>query len=194
MGISTQPDTIHHEAHTEVEEATPPNTDQVVGINQNRSPSTSEQRTLNQTLSVEDEDRLRNVFLGSLVWSQFQQQQARGRQIFRPLPRRPVVRRLISVVQNIQVQTPPVQNPLFQNPPMANIANPKVKFAQLQGKRKEDPDAHVAQFDTKWEASGFDVIYNDDVKKQQFVASLEGKAMNWYKQYGATHFAIALAL
>lgn len=61
---------------------------------------------------------------------------------------------------------------------MANIANPKVKFSQFKDREKEDPDAHVAQFDTKWEASGFDVLYNDDVKKQQFATSLEGKAMN----------------
>ena len=77
---------------------------------------------------------------------------------------------------------------------MANVANPKVKFAQFRGKDKEDPDEHVAQFDTKWEASGFDVLYQDDVKKQQFAASLERKAMNWYKQYGAAHFADTQAL
>ena len=77
---------------------------------------------------------------------------------------------------------------------MANIANLKVKFSQFKGRDKEDPDAHVAQFDTKWEASGFDVLYNDDVKKQQFAASLERKAMNWYKQYGAAHFADTQAL
>ena len=32
------------------------------------------------------------------------------------------------------------------------------------------------------------------MKKQQFAASLERKAMNWYKQYGAAHFADTQAL
>lgn len=32
------------------------------------------------------------------------------------------------------------------------------------------------------------------MKKQQFAATLEGKAMNWFTQYGAAHFADTQAL
>ena len=79
------------------------------------------------------------------------------------------------------------------NPP--NPANLKVKFATFKGKsKKDDPDAHVAQFGTKWEASGLAGLYGEDVKKQQFAATLEGKAMNWYQQYGAAHFPDIVAL
>ena len=47
-----------------------------------------------------------------------------------------------------------------------NPANLKVKFANFKGEsKKEDPDAHVAQLSTKWEASGLGVLYGDDVKK-----------------------------
>lgn len=75
-----------------------------------------------------------------------------------------------------------------------NPANLKVKFVTFKGKsKKEDPDAHVAQFGTKWEASGLE-IYGDDVKKQQFAATLEGKSMNWFTKYGAAHFADTAAL
>ena len=79
------------------------------------------------------------------------------------------------------------------NPP--NPANLKVKFATFKGKsKKADPDAHVSQFGTKWEASGLGALYGDDVKKQQFAATLEGKAMNWYTHYGAAHFPDTAAL
>ena len=47
---------------------------------------------------------------------------------------------------------------------------------------------------TKWEASGLDGVYGDDVKKQQFAATLEGKTMNWFTQYGAAHFATTAVL
>jgi len=70
-----------------------------------------------------------------------------------------------------------------------NPANLKVKFASFKGKsKKDDPNGHVAQFNTKWVASGLDALYGDDVKKQQFAATLEGKAMNWYSQYGTAYF------
>lgn len=113
VGTLTQPDTIDHEVQTEVAESTPPNTDQGAGGTQTGVPSTSEQRVLNQTLDRTEEERIRNVFLGSLVWTRFQQQQAREREIFKPLSKRPVVRRLIPsgqtpLVHNIPVQTPPV--------------------------------------------------------------------------------------
>ena len=46
-----------------------------------------------------------------------------------------------------------------------NLTNLKVKFAHFEGKsKKDDPDAHVAQFETKWGASGFNGTYGDDVK------------------------------
>ena len=37
-------------------------------------------------------------------------------------------------------------------------------------------------------ASGFEGMYGDLVKKQQFAATLQGKAMNWLSQYGVNHF------
>ena len=178
-------DIIDHEEQAHVGNTSPSNAEQVAGSSQQTElPDTSEQGIFNPTedlndentvsLSPVEEDIVRNVFFGSLAWTHWQHQQARERNRFRPLP---VRRRLIPPgspnTRAPPVNPPPVQNPPvppvnpppIQNPPMAAIANPKVKFAQFKGKDKEDPDAHVAQFDTKWEASGFDVIYNDDVKK-----------------------------
>ena len=87
------------------------------------------------------------------------------------MPVRPVRRR---VQQPVNLIPGGMAQP---NPP--NPANLKVKFATFKGKsKKADPDAHVSQFGTKWEASGLGALYGDDVKKQQFAATLEGKAMN----------------
>ena len=58
----------------------------------------------------------------------------------------------------------------------------------MQEKSKEDPGVHIAQIETRWLASGFDGLYGDLVKKQQFATTLEGKAMNWLSQYGLNHF------
>ena len=62
------------------------------------------------------------------------------------------------------------------------------------GKSKEDPKFHVAQIQTKWEASGYASMYEDAVKKAQFSTSLEGKAMTWYSQFGRDHFPKFYAL
>ena len=70
------------------------------------------------------------------------------------------------------------------NPPNQPLQNPKVRSAKFKGKPKEDPNYHVAQFQTRWEASGYDTTYGGDVKKRQFAATLEGSAMDWFNQYG----------
>ena len=108
--------------------------------------------------------------------------QARRRLQFNPL----------NIRQNIQTRMNPNNpaNPLqIHVLPPQPLANPKVKAAKFRGKSKEDPDCHVAQFQTKWEASGYAGMYGDAVKKSQFAASLEGKAMTWYSQFGRGHFA-----
>ena len=83
-----------------------------------------------------------------------------------------------------------MQQPGQQVPPL----NPKVRAAQFRGKPKEDPDCHVAQFNTKWVASGYDALYGDAVKRQQFAATLEGAAMSWYSQFGVGHFPTFVSL
>ena len=69
-----------------------------------------------------------------------------------------------------------------------------MRSAKFRGKPKEDPDCHVAQFQTRWEASGYDTLYAGDVKKRQFAATLEGPAMDWFSQYGLAHFLTFNAL
>ena len=78
-----------------------------------------------------------------------------------------------------------------QNPP---LQNPKVRSIKYKGKPKEDPDCHVAQFQTRWEASGYDTLYAGDVKKRQFAATLEGPTMDWFSQYGLAHYRTYAAL
>ena len=75
------------------------------------------------------------------------------------------------------------------NPPNPPIQNPKVRSSKFEGKPKEDPDCHVAQFQTRWEASGYDNLYKGDVKLRQFAATLEDSAKDWFRQYGLGHFA-----
>ena len=168
IGALNQQDTIDHEVQTEVVEITPTNPEEVAGSSQNEVLNTSDQGVLNETLSPTEEDRIRNVFFGSLAWTHFQHQEARESNRFRPLPKHIVRRRLILpggsgagipphpvVVPPIGVPLPtppvipqvppvlippPIQNPLVGNPPMANLANPKVKFAQFKGKKNEDDD------------------------------------------------------
>ena len=103
----------------------------------------------------------------------------RRRLSFNPLPPRPVAR----------MQQPP----LPPNPPVV-LQNPKVRVAKFRGKSKEDPDCHVAQFQTRWVASGYDGMYGDAVKQQHFASTFEDKAMKWYSQFGAAHFATFDAL
>ena len=99
----------------------------------------------------------------------------------------------LNIRQNTQIRmmnpNPPANPQQIPNPPPQPLANPKVRAAKFRGKSKEDPDCHVAQFQTKWEASGYAGMYGDDVRKSQFAASLEGKAMTWYSQFGRGHFA-----
>ena len=61
------------------------------------------------------------------------------------------------------VATPPLRR-------MTLAPNPtslKVKFAKFKGEsKKKDLDAYVTQFSTRWEASGLEGLYGDDVKKQ----------------------------
>ena len=73
------------------------------------------------------------------------------------------------------------------------MQNPKVGPAKFSGSKKANPDSHVGQFETMWQASGFGV-HPDDVKKEHFAATLEGKAINWFTQYGSAHFADYAAL
>ena len=45
----------------------------------------------------------------------------------------------------------------------------------------------MGQFETKWQASGYGVHPND-VKKEHFAATLQGKVVIWFAWYGFTHF------
>ena len=104
----------------------------------------------------------------------------------------------LGVSTNQQAGRPPIQPiPHIQPPrlPMAQPApNPRVKAAKFRGRSKEDVDCHVAQFETKWQASGYQALHNDQTKLQQFAATLEGKAMSWFSQYGVAHFMTYNAL
>ena len=102
--------------------------------------------------------------------------------LFNPLPiLKPKIKQPLRVQAGMAQPLPPPQNP-------------KVRSARFSGKSKQDPDGHVAQFETRWVASGFDGMYGDLVKKQQFAATLQGTAMNWLSQYGLNHFATYDAL
>ena len=58
------------------------------------------------------------------------------------------------------------------------VVNPRVKATKSRGKSKEDANCHVAQFETKWQASGYQAIYNDQTKLEQFATTLEERAMS----------------
>lgn len=91
--------------------------------------------------------------MGLLAWSQIQKHAKRKLQ-FQPLPKKPARRQAVVVPQPAPMAQPP------------NPANLKAKLAKFKGEsKKEDPDAHVAQFSTKWKASGLGALYGDDVKK-----------------------------
>ena len=66
--------------------------------------------------------------------------------------------------------------------------NPKVGLAKFSGSKKANADSHVGQFETRWQASGYG-IHLDDVKKEHFASTLQGKAVSWFTQYGLNHFA-----
>ena len=68
-------------------------------------------------------------------------------------------------------------------------ADLRVKFRTFSGKSKEDPDCHVAQFETRWQARGFAGVYDAQAKMRQFEATLEGKAMQWFSNFSANRFA-----
>ena len=90
--------------------------------------------------------------------------------------------------QGNPVQTPapiPINQPFPPPAVMAQpVPNPRVGAAKFSGKPKEDADSHVGQFETRWMASGYNVIHNDVTKKEHFAATLQGKAMAWFMQYG----------
>ena len=68
------------------------------------------------------------------------------------------------------------------------ITNLKVKFATFKGSEKQDPDCHIAQFEIKWGAGGYDQVYGDAEKLAQFKATLEGKAVEWLNGFAANTF------
>ncbi len=80
----------------------------------------------------------------------------------------------------------PIQATMQQPAP---LLNPKVVAAKFSGKKTQDADSHVGQFETRWSASGFDGLYNDNIKKEHFAATLQSKAMEWFMQYGIAAFA-----
>ena len=69
------------------------------------------------------------------------------------------------------------------------ITNLKVKFQTFKGAKGEDSDCHVGKFQTKWLASGYKLVYGDPEKLQQFQATFEGKAIQWFNGYPANAFA-----
>ena len=75
---------------------------------------------------------------------------------------------------------------MMQQPPSLPV-NPKVGLAKFSGKKKANAGTHVGQFETRWQASGYG-IHPDDVKNEHFLATLQGKAVNWFTQYGLAHF------
>ena len=56
----------------------------------------------------------------------------------------------------------------------------RVKFRTFSGKSKEDPDCHVSQYETRWQARGFAGVYDAQAMMRQFEATLDGKAMQWF--------------
>ncbi|MCO5600240.1 hypothetical protein L7F22_054350 [Adiantum nelumboides] len=101
--------------------------------------------------------------------------QPRRRLQFNPLPSRPNNRRV------------PPNRPL--NMAAAARADLRVKFGSFSGKSKEDPDCHVAQFETRWQARGFAGVYDAQAKMRQFEATFEGKAVQWFSNFDVAHFS-----
>ena len=66
------------------------------------------------------------------------------------------------------IKPPQVQAVMAQPAPQ----NPKVRSAKYARKSKQDPDGHVAQFETRWLASGFDGMYGDLVKEATICCNL----------------------
>ncbi|MCO5613387.1 hypothetical protein L7F22_067663 [Adiantum nelumboides] len=100
--------------------------------------------------------------------------QPRRRLQFNPLPSRPNNRRV------------PPNRPL--NMAAAARADLRIKFGSFSGKSKEDPDCHVAQFETRWQARGFAGVYDAQAKMRQFEATFEGKAVQWFSNFDVAHF------
>ena len=71
---------------------------------------------------------------------------------------------------------------------VATRANLRVKFGSFSRKSKEDPDCHIDQFETRWQARGFAGVYEAQEKMCHFEATLEGKAMQWFSNYVPRHF------
>ena len=55
----------------------------------------------------------------------------------------------------------------------------RVRLKTFSGKSKEDPDCHIAQFERRWLARQFDGVYDNETKRDQLEATLEGNAMDW---------------
>ena len=105
------------------------------------------------------------------------------------------IQRTLSSRRRLQFNPLPGRGPARQVPPkqphnMATAARAdlRVKFASFSGTSKEDPDCHVAQFETRWQARGFAGVYDAQAKMRQFEATLEGKAMQWFNNFVAGHF------
>lgn len=45
--------------------------------------------------------------------------------------------------------------------------NSKIRAARFMGKPKENLDSYIGQFETRWQESGFERMYGDDIKKEQ---------------------------
>ena len=67
--------------------------------------------------------------------------------------------------------------------------NLQVRFKTFSRLSKEDPDCHIVQFERRWQARQFGGVYNDQVKRDQLEATLEGNAMSWLNNFPAAHFA-----
>ena len=122
------------------------------------------------------------------------QQLERHRQFFLP-----VAESAAAAAQRRLQFSPLVPLTVLPNPQRMAIApnritNLKVKFQTFTGSKKEDPDCHVSQFETKWLAGGYDLVYGDPEKLQQFQATLEGKAIEWFSGYPLNAFATYDAL
>lgn len=48
----------------------------------------------------------------------------------------------------------------------------RVKFQSFSGKSKEDPDCHVSQFQRRWQARGFDGVYDAQAKMRNNLKQL----------------------
>ena len=82
-----------------------------------------------------------------------------------------------------------LQNVLQNMAAAAARADLCVKFGSFSGKSKEDPDCHVAQFETRWQARGFAGVFDAQAKMRQFEATFERKVVQWFSNFAPGHFA-----